>query len=1430
MSQLVCNVVVAVVCALVACATAVNHWMATSTGVIAPADDFEFESVDPHSEHLSAFVFHDHRIGRYRSTATRIDEAYFLDKPALSILKVDMPDVLAKTRDYDPAVTVSTLDLHQPLALMLSHKGLDAREFVDIQSIPPKFKGKAPICTDLNLSSKDAQALFSLIRSEGLPRTAETHLLPFLWLELAQDDDDETTVPPKFLKKLGGGLAHALSVYPESWIVHFLSGLYWRAGGDASSSVECFRRALYLAPDPFRDLPLVSLSAVLLRANRTGDALVLIDSALSTTDSLYLPHMLKGIILLTANRTVDASTSFAKAIQLNRGLTLGFEFLLATLSDVKAAAATARREREINFRRLTMVLPPDLTWADFDYEATADMCAGATCTAHAECNPLDGKCHCMDGWLAVQGQCVADDLCEDIQCKPNAMCRGGRCYCRPGYVASNGACVADPCAGVDCVEHAVCDPNYGLCKCIPPFKAYGPECVTEECVGIVCGNNSFCQRGRCFCRIGYKAEDGICIKDEPCHRQQCPANATCNPDDGHCRCADGFVADMHNNRCVPEHEAVESTTPLAADEGDDNTSDDHEDDGGDSGVLTKASDFDTGIFDPNDLEDASLQPTMAVGVKPGTSADTHSGARRHLPFEEEDFITADKCTRAMRRMPSWDEFSSTFLPPVPDYDLSLQTLLATKIRIPPNTKFQQPFCTQGQVVFSAGTMDRIPSLAINASLGPGSTYPEETGLKDIAQHLLGFAMPVDEFGHRIADVLSGHETIWALYDLAALYWRVQGKHTEAIRCIRASLFHSPPEYKDVALINAANILLRRNSLADARAVAEVALATTQHHRAICHFTLANVLFTRTELVEAIEHYKDALRYQPSFQLAEHSLRRAMCAQQYPLANMYSEQETKEERAAREQLHRQVKDARALKDRLEHLKQIVEAYDESSEVAQLKSQLHDAEERLRTVFLRQKMESRAKPEERLLSSLQYKLRLRTEEEKQEMNDPQLADLAPFDAMLHDLDPVDSLKLQQQEGKALVDAAITSMNSHHTHSDDDDDRDDGGSTSDPVASRLITTSPSIPTLIEFVDNALVGHTNQTAVQVLADPSWPTAAECSERLQLPEPTLHELEKLSIISMVNGDVLGAAGDSLDGGDDGRGGAARRRKKRRSKRARRSRRGGSSGDDGDGDGDGEGSLTLQESAWAVMERLVEEEASTGGSTWLADDVALLRDELASIASAPSLESQRKQVGFKLPICRPPAAMDHVALDALHAVANRYDNKERVPEETDIQAMIAQLEEPGLGVKEFAIRTTELLKREPTHWQANYIASFFWRGTGNTSQAVECLRTAYAFAPRRQHLHIFIGLANALSHGGHLVDAMAAAETAIRMEPLDAVCHTTMANVLSRLGGRSTEETIYFYEAAFKLRGTHSSSLLPRLQLLRCQQRYLQPLATSHPT
>jgi len=71
-----------------------------------------------------------------------------------------------------------------------------------------------------------------------------------------------------------------------------------------------------------------------------------------------------------------------------------------------------------------------------------------------------------------------------------------------------------------------------------------------------------------------------------------------------------------------------------------------------------------------------------------------------------------------------------------------------------------------------------------------------------------------------------------LYNLAALFWRVVGHGPNSVECVRRALHFVPDQYRDVPLLNLANILYRSGHVHDATAVASEALSINDVE--VCH--------------------------------------------------------------------------------------------------------------------------------------------------------------------------------------------------------------------------------------------------------------------------------------------------------------------------------------------------------------------------------------------------------------------------------------------------------------------------------------------------------------------------------------------------------------------------------------------------------------------
>ena len=65
---------------------------------------------------------------------------------------------------------------------------------------------------------------------------------------------------------------------------------------------------------------------------------------------------------------------------------------------------------------------------------------------------------------------------------------------------------------------------------------------------------------------------------------------------------------------------------------------------------------------------------------------------------------------------------------------------------------------------------------------------------------------------------------WILYNLATLYWRIVGNTINGLECARRALYFVPDEYRDVPLLNLANILYRVGRVDDAIVLMREALS------------------------------------------------------------------------------------------------------------------------------------------------------------------------------------------------------------------------------------------------------------------------------------------------------------------------------------------------------------------------------------------------------------------------------------------------------------------------------------------------------------------------------------------------------------------------------------------------------------------------------
>eukprot|EP01147_Barroeca_monosierra_P000522 gene521-3847_t len=1368
------------------CSAEHTHWIATRSNRISPATDIPFRSSIRSSDHLGAFLFHSRRVSRYREFGEKIHEFLFFNESSFYVFLADVPDALSKNIDYEDDWKLSNLDFSVPLGILPSFRGIDIRRQIDLSNVPKKFYGKEPVCEPgFVMSFKEYPYIRKLSRYFSLAGYMETKLLALIWFELSKDD---TSLPPSdFEMRLMGALTSQISQGARTWAPYFVASLYWRTRGSTLNCLQCLLYTLNFCPPSLRDIPFASMAAVLYSVNKLSDALILVDKALEVNVKSYSSHILRGFILLRSNHYPAAATSFAKAVQCDREMTAGYEYLLATLSDMKRQAAAVRQDREYNFRRLTMVLPNNTTWDEFYLDGPEESCRYKLCPTSSACSAVDGQCHCISGYTPVNGTCILDKTCDSVHCKANSYCRDGKCHCDPGFFEKDGKCIRDLCADILCVEHATCDRTLKLCKCDPPFVQYGTKCVTPNCVGVDCWEHAFCHHGKCFCRIGYQRVNDSCVKEELCQQAICPSNANCSEVDGHCRCNPDYIVDFSSNKCVPSSKG--SLAPPVASLANDNITSNQIDSIPEDHTKAPSEPVEDSFKEPSiktntvkheirdDLqkaEGASLKPNLGIGVQPGKTIDVGRDKNVPLPFEKENFITELVCTPEMRRLPKWFEFprmeslhwftfyrllDSTFLPPDAGNHGDIRVLLFGSSITPSSFGIlRKPFCGGSDPLFSAGTMDHIPSLAFDTVSKKLAhlKYPIETGLNNMGKHLFGDELDQNQFGHIVAVSVKKYPgmftrcscyfiQVWSLYDLATMFWRSLGDQLQALTCVRKSLYFAPLSHKDVPLLAAAGILLRLNQLEDAQTVAEVALKVTRYHKAICHFTLGNIYFAQNRLEFAIKNYKAALNFQPAFSIASKALKRVMCAMEYPL----DDSDGADKVYFKEENNVDMQQLQMLQFRLDDIRGLIEQQSDRQAIESLKKQFVTAQKQLTEVF-RQKQIGLAYSTS---SSFPYVSMQKSEQSKEQQTGSNYTTYQLLDPSRIMHAPEYPITLLIESVKEILTNSISSTVQQFS--------------------------------MEFTDSSFLALLVILDVKVFADPLWPGATKCAGHLQVDVTSLNFLKALQIESAIAGlhnafDLPGDAEFYFDFHV----------------------------------------LTnfVEDELWLELETLLASSCRPGNhiTTWLADDEDIFVNRINLQRNLPGKKKFRGFRQKRLPLCAKLLPVNKTDLDVIPSVAMREKFTFPIPQEHDIVDLIASTSGiDELSLDDFGTRLQIWMSGVKGLWDLPYLASFYWRGVGNATEAIECLRAAYWMAPPSRRINVLTSLANVLNAADKTRDALRVAKSAFLLDPTNDTTLLTLANVLDRYGQRTREETLFFYEASIKVNNGTYAPLL-RIEHLRC--------------
>lgn len=178
-----------------------------------------------------------------------------------------------------------------------------------------------PICEDVAFSMATFEHLESMARRKRLTMLPEVKL----------HTDEFGILKEGFVRMLTVGLKQE----PLSWKYALLSSYFWRAKGNARRAVECARRAIYLAPRKYLDIPFLSLGTILQRANRSRDALVVMQAAVDHAGDVVENHIGLGNSLFFTSDFHGAIKRYEHAANFDDHYAKRLEFLKKSTSCFK---------------------------------------------------------------------------------------------------------------------------------------------------------------------------------------------------------------------------------------------------------------------------------------------------------------------------------------------------------------------------------------------------------------------------------------------------------------------------------------------------------------------------------------------------------------------------------------------------------------------------------------------------------------------------------------------------------------------------------------------------------------------------------------------------------------------------------------------------------------------------------------------------------------------------------------------------------------------------------------------------------------------------------------------------------------------------------------------------------------------------------------
>ena len=194
----------------------------------------------------------------------------------------------------------------------------------------------------------------------------------------------------------------------------------------------------------------------------------------------------------------------------------------------------------------------------------------------------------------------------------------------------------------------------------------------------------------------------------------------------------------------------------------------------------------------------------------------------------------------MRILPVWTAYSTAGIIPPKSIKVREDGTMEgfwTKLKKKPKT-YKTPFCTPKNATFSYATFDHIEGVSLRASDEMQRAFDSEGKFDLFLNRLMGNTSKTQkEMGHIITSTLKKKPKNVHAFNVASVWWMVEGNIEESLNCIRAALLYATQEESITPTINAANIMTGVGRSADARTLAHIAYKLKPDHQ-LAQYTFA----------------------------------------------------------------------------------------------------------------------------------------------------------------------------------------------------------------------------------------------------------------------------------------------------------------------------------------------------------------------------------------------------------------------------------------------------------------------------------------------------------------------------------------------------------------------------------------------------------------